>query len=81
MGANYPMTDVCAWLGNSPQVAPDHYMQAMAESFERAAVFGAAGNAQSDARRRSIRPTTGDRDGRKRRNPLRMRRLVVCCLR
>jgi len=37
LAARYPLADVCSWIGNSPEVARRHYLQATGEQF-RAAV-------------------------------------------
>ena len=34
---DYPIKDVCTWLGNSPKFAMEHYAMARQESFARAA--------------------------------------------
>lgn len=41
LAALYPITDVSAWLGNTPGVAAKHYLQPLDESFARAARSGA----------------------------------------
>ena len=41
LSAVYPITDVCAWMGNSLQVAGNHYLQPLGDSFQRAAEKGA----------------------------------------
>jgi hypothetical protein len=33
----FPITDVCAWIGNTPKVAMEHYAMLRQESFLRAA--------------------------------------------
>ena len=33
----YPIKDVCTWLGNSPKVAMEHYAMTRQDSFDRAA--------------------------------------------
>lgn len=38
--AEYPLTDVCGWIGNSPDVANKHYAMSQAEHFKRAAAEG-----------------------------------------
>lgn len=32
----FPLTDVCSWIGNSPKVAMEHYAMTRQESFDRA---------------------------------------------
>lgn len=32
----FPLTDVCSWIGNSPNVAREHYAMTCQESFDRA---------------------------------------------
>jgi integrase len=39
--AHYPAKDVTSWLGNSPEVANNHYAMTMQASFERAITDGA----------------------------------------
>jgi len=34
--ASYPLKDVCTWIGNSPDVAMQHYAMAQGEHFQRA---------------------------------------------
>ena len=41
----YPLHVVTAWLGNTPKVASEHYLQVTPEHFERA-LMGATGGAQ-----------------------------------
>ena len=36
LAAEYPLADVCQWLGNSPAIASKHYLQATDANFERA---------------------------------------------
>ena len=56
LSAIYPATDVCAWMGNTPAVAADHYLSTLDASFARAKAMGARDDAESDAD--SIRPET-----------------------
>ena len=36
LAADFPLADVCSWLGNSPSVAAGHYLQATDENFKQA---------------------------------------------
>ena len=45
LSAVYPITDVCAWMGNSLQVAGNHYLQPLSDSFQRASESGAKSGA------------------------------------
>lgn len=45
LSAVYPITDVCAWMGNTPDGAADHYLQPLADSFRRATESGAESGA------------------------------------
>jgi len=36
LAAEFPLVDVCSWLGNSPTVAAGHYLQATDENFKQA---------------------------------------------
>lgn len=46
---DYPTHVVCAWLGNSPEVARKHYLQVTDEHFARATVCAAQNQAQQPA--------------------------------
>lgn len=41
--AKYPLKDVCDWIGNSPDVAMQHYAMAQSEHFQRAIAEGIGG--------------------------------------
>ena len=42
LSAVYSITDVCAWMGNSLQVAGNHYLQPLSDTFQRAGEKGAS---------------------------------------
>jgi integrase len=45
--AQYPLKDVCGWIGNSPEVALQHYAMAQSEHFQRAIAEGIGGKSGS----------------------------------
>lgn len=45
LSMTYPITDVCAWMGNTPNVASDHYLQPLEDTFIRASKRGAESGA------------------------------------
>jgi hypothetical protein len=45
----YPLHVVCAWLGNSPEVARKHYLQTLDSHFEQAAGTTAEEKVQNPA--------------------------------
>ena len=54
LARDYPTHVVCAWLGNSRDVAAEHYLQVTAGDFDRAAGFSAiSGNATDIQKKRS----------------------------
>ena len=55
----FTKADGRAWLGNSPRVASDHYLQPLADNFERAVKSGAESGADGDR----LRTITDDRLG------------------
>lgn len=50
--AEFPLADVCAWLGNSPAIAAPHYLQARDSSFEAATQRSTCDAPVSDQRTR-----------------------------
>ncbi len=59
--AQYPLHVVCAWIGNSPTVARDHYMQVTEDHFRQAAENKRGG--KGFAKRRRMRRTFFFPDG------------------
>lgn len=45
LAAEYPLHVVCAWIGNTPSIAANHYLQVTDADFERAAGSGAKSGA------------------------------------
>ena len=54
LAEQYPVQVICAWIGNSPQVAAKHYLQVTEEHFEKAVqnpVQQASARARTDSQR------------------------------
>jgi integrase len=64
LSAEYPLHVVCAWIGNSPQVARDHYLQVTDEHYRQAAESKGGGRGSGDGCTRRVQ--VGAEDGCKR---------------
>ena len=56
LAAEYPLHVVCAWIGNTPSIAANHYLQVTDADFERAAEGGAKSGAHAAHFERSRTP-------------------------
>jgi len=63
--AEFPIKDVCSWIGNSEAVAMKHYAMAMSDSFERAVGGSISANQQVSAKNNPNRkpPENASSDG------------------
>ena len=58
LSRKYPIHTVCAWIGNSPNVAQKHYLQVTDADFQQAAeeVTSAPATKKSEAKSEAVRP-------------------------